>query len=407
MKKAFFILWTLVIWGCDKNEPSPASKSEIFKAFVSKDYDSKNSGDWLLVHDPDGKLIYSSLYESGDTLVVTSEDASIEKVSITLFKSTFESFRKFDLTSYTDVSVGQQWILGRPVEQFKLQPSFGTYTLTAYDIPFNTTLKESTQFGVSTSFEPQPSVPDSYKGKFTHFQNAAHLVYAREANDNLRYKFFDNVMPNQDLSFRYSDLISPESVVSVDTQGARSISLSVFGFDAKPNSEGYGYNVGSYYWDNKPLSIKVGYVNRLKAYYTRLMLDYIDYSHVYEKLGPASQRIWFSKKPEATFLNMTAINFSFEMNGSYQRRSSQWAYKPIGSPVEIINWTVHSPSGSQRLTEFPPEFSRIFPTFEVSRLKHTNTQVFLTGTTYEELIKTKFQDQALPLEYERVSVILW
>lgn len=409
MKKFAFILFVSLIISCDQDDgPAPNNGPELFRLVVDKSYSTTGSGDWLIVHDQEGNLIYSSRFESGDTIYARPSIApSVERLSITFFATAASTPRTYELQSYTDIDVGSQWVLTKISENIPFMTPQGTYTLSALNIPVNATLWESTKFGASAIFEPVPDIPYSFKGTFTRYSQSSHLVFVRDRDNNLRYKFFEDVAANENLSFTYDDLAVPETNIDVNVNGYNQIFLTISGFESESDKNFSGYGVGSAYWDQPRSSIRLGYLDRLKYYRTSLTLRHYLHEVVYEKAGSPPSAINFPEKPEATFHNLNAVAFSASIDQPFQYRHSYWIYQPQNTPVTIIRWDVYSPANEQKLMEFPKEITDLFPSLTLNRMTHINTTFVHSGSTYGDIVETRFKGREQRSEYEMYSSVFW
>jgi hypothetical protein len=409
MKKlTLLIIISSLLFGCDHGDDvHPDNSPEIFKLIIDGSYNTGGSGDWLIVHDQTGKLIYSSRFETGDTLVVRSSVApTAEKLSITLFATFATAVRTFALQSYTDINIGDQWVLRSPVPDLLYPQTEGSFTMTALNIPPYNNLRASTRYGASANFEAQPQIPYSFKGKFARYNDAPQLVSLRDNKDNLRYRFFDDIKLNEEISFSYDDLTVPETIIEVDVFGYDDIFLNVRGTESNATANLWGYEVSGAYWDSQRSTINIGYVDRLKYYKTTLTLLQNSHELVYEKTGGVPESITFPKKVEVNFNNMNAVDFSANLSVPFQRRISQWYYQPQDSP-NTITWTVDSPSNQQKLQPLPKELTDLFPTLHIDRVTHGNTKYILAGSSYEELIDTRFKGKEAVAESEVYSASFW
>ncbi|HEY0740873.1 MAG TPA: hypothetical protein VGD40_05390 [Chryseosolibacter sp.] len=408
MKKPTLIL-TLVVFSvaCSSDDPVARKGVEVFQVIIDKSYDTEGSGDWLVAHDLSGNLIYSSRFETGDTIKIQSPDPAVQQLSITFFATVASAVRTFSLKTYTHIPIGGEWVLRKRDQTYETPRGLGLFTITATDLPPNNLVVGSTHYGINGTFEPLLQIPYAQQGKFMAHANTPQLVFLRDAQDNLRYKFFEGVSEGQDISFTYADLQTPETIIEVNLEGYEDYILSVAGSASKRTGDWSGYDLGHAYREGKFRSVKIGYIDRLKFFKTNLRV-YTPVSMVqYEKTGGVPESINLPTKVEQVLTSAEVTDFSASLNVPFERRHSYWYHQQQGVGMPVIEWTIDSPTGEHKLGPIPNEITELFPMFSISKLRPGTTEFILSGSSYTDLIESTFQGKAMPDEYEIFSASFW
>lgn len=427
------LVFSLLLVACaDKEEAAPLPGKKLFTLYVDPSYNTTNSGDWLIIHDIEGNLLFSELFESGDTVSFeTNETIKDNKLTITRFAFTsayqFDNSesgysgqgKNFKLYTYLDIPLGEEWRLTPPKEPaYHNERQLGTFRFTATDVPLRTKFILSDRFGNSNPFVIAEAGSSSYTTNAVRMSNSPnYLLVIRDPQDNIRYKFFENVIVNDQLTESFADLTkftSAETILSVaGLPTSEYISLAVQGWEDR-TMKNYGYQMGSLYeFQSGRTKLNIGYIDHFPYYRTSLdvALPFYAATYKYQKVGEKPLSIHIPFDARFTIDNRSLTSFSVTPNTLFIRRQSVWNYSAYSKEPEpkflhSIYWVVHGGSNSlsQKIGPLPDNFKKIFPDLDIYKPSHATTTFYLQGDSYYDFVAQFFKGHVAPTEFEIYSV---
>ncbi len=411
---SLFLFLLLLIGACSDDKIVPAKGDKIITLIIDQAVNTTASGDWLIIHGTDGRLLFSKLFDSGDTVIFQSDQVLDGKVNVTLFNYTTQNLQRyFELNTYLHVPVGEVWtIKNKPIDPF-YQYNAGNFTVTAEDVQADTDIVLSDRFGNTNTFEYVPPYTRTYVSKSNLYTDASDfLLTMRDPQDNMRYAFLPEVKATSSYSFSFATMNEPEIIQQVSFPMSDSFYLSVEGLeDGQPRTQS-GYRMLQHAEQNTSRTqINIGYLNRFSYYHTNFGIDYHDTRYQYEKWGTRADAIVLPVDAQFTITNPSVTNFAYATNSDFIRRESLWSvwtYYKNNDIRAITNWHVHGADAvEQKIKELPPQFKTIYPDFSMDDLLHTRTSFYLSGAvTFSDIIDSTFKGKTLPVDHETYSVEL-
>ena len=162
---AFFtLIYLLALTGCSKSNddssPSLIPPKNIIQVKIDTSFLTDQSENWIIAHDINGKLLAYDSFESGDLVILESEnDIPDNRVNITFFQYFVDSRKQHYLESYLSNVIGQEWTLKK--EPFTPQNhgnKTGNFTVSVSGVPEGSAFQLSNRNAMTTAYTWGPGI---------------------------------------------------------------------------------------------------------------------------------------------------------------------------------------------------------------------------------------------------------
>jgi hypothetical protein len=361
-------------------------------------FETSGSDNWVIVHDENGALVAFKNFEDKSVVTVSADHEIVGNIGITLI--TFSTLGGYQLATYFDVEQGKELVL--TTEKPASWGSFlGSFFVRVSGVSAPDQHALSSAIG---KLDNGAGLPGSitFNGSI-YGTNTKFLVQASDG-PSLRYKFLDNVKPNDVLEISFSDMPEFDNVVEFNFPETTNVTLKVDAFDNDPALQAYGYFgfcVSNHSKNDVHSKIRAGYLSELTKYETRLTVGYDDYAYQYVNYGSIPDpNITWPVKSNFTIDSKSVDNFSATTTASFVRRFSMWA-----TENGKASWTVLSPSNKQNIVELPSELTSMHPELTFDKFVHQYTSFVTKDKSYQENIDMIFEGKAIrPSEVVAITV---
>jgi hypothetical protein len=406
MKKILFSSLILVLLTCCTEEADP-SKATYFTLEVDLTYDSRDTDDWVLIHNWNGTLLGYSPFEAGEIIAFdTFPDFIDKKISVTLLKVSEDNGANkfFNFETFLLENSKARWYLKNPPPLNVSPPGPATGNLIvrvtdpALGSPFDAMISTK-----HNSFFPEvqgntfvfPSI------SLTTNENDVFLSIM-DNTGKPRYKFLENVTPGvTDLTL--ADFNTFDKEVEFNFPASTSSAVTVSGYEADDAIADQGYFVNSYlsgiFSGNETSTRVAGYLNRFPRYRTGVSAGYPGYSLRFFSVGGVPSSVTLTDAPSTTLVSNNFKTFGLAGSMEFKRRRSFWYYTGLQANRPItIAWQVHAaPEYLTNPASVPAAISSKYTTLSTALLNHYETELYTESTTLAELIAERFK-QAPPSE---------
>jgi hypothetical protein len=411
MKKyPLIVLSLLSIVSCSEKEVDPKQAPvKIFTLNVAETFGTSSSDDWLILHDVKGKLLFSQRFESGESISFETADKVGDKINVTIFRNSQPqglADKYYDLTSYLQIATGDEWtLMPTDVLTDNANTKIGNFDITVTNVDNSDGVFLTDKYGKAGNALWSGGTY-SYNSQSPMYTNASsYLLTIRDLQDNIRYKFFDNVKDKDSYTISFLNMAVPESIMDVSFAESSQVSCFVTGFESGQAATDFGYWMYNEFNSKTRTKIKIGYLNRLPVYSIFLSVGYTGKGYSYFKHGAKPTSINFPVDATFTLNDKTLNTFAFTSNVHSDRRESRWEFRDmVNTPRTFLQWIVNGSEGEQRLGDLPAEFTTLFPELKVDKFKHVGTTFYTTGDSYANLINTTFKGHPKASEVEYYSV---
>lgn len=377
------------------NEPNEPETEVYFtlNTFVRPN-DFRESEDWIILHDANGKLLNYKLYTPGDMLVFEAPtDSLTDVISVSYLRYGVEDNTE-DYTIRTTTGIEKGYV----------------ETLGPYDAPGNDPLVRTGEFDVFINDIPNPfrvasptmshistkngALGASFSG--TGFDDGIefeigqvvkydglddYLISILDGNNDLKYHLVSNP-DGQDVSLEYTtDFFESDMDISFTLPPYRSYRVNIGGFlENQEFSQDGGYrlhdviSVVNTEVNTNPL--KIGYLNMFPKYRTVFAVTFDDYSYSIVKYGNPLEVLEIPQKPNFTITDNSINTFRFNVDIEYNRMVSTWRYREgsrATQDLSITTWTVESPGRNESVVgALPEEILEKYTTLNSDKIEYDN-----------------------------------
>lgn len=394
--------------------------NEVYFTFnIEMEYLDNDS--WIILYDEIGNLLDYKSYNGKDFLEFKKRSDSIPKsITVTLFSTTQSSPSQYAFSSISQVEVGTKWNIISPEvntenTDHQISPVIGEFELEVSeakgpDYYQQNLLTNCKGYGANTKgyaiFHDENGLSTYKFNPIPIKENENNYLYSKLDYDlNLKYYWFENVQPNDELNVKYSDFSDYDSYLDLPFVENQYFSLNVLAFENDdvlkqkyPNYTGYillDIDSNTY---SQSGPVNPGYLDRFNWYRTEI--------HMYRGIDkPSFHYLNYSDKPEISIpesdfniTNKSLSNLTFSTNISYVRKESYFTTNFNGVDP-ITYWRIYSGEDQYpKIGIVPQELLDIYPEIDLDNLEYSNTNLYLDfsyshedylnyyeNTTYSEL----------------------
>ena len=399
-------------------EPESPTPIVYFTYEIGSNINTKDTNDFILIHDNKGKLLDFKTYESNQILVFEAlKDSLTETISITkLHAQIGNGYESFGFETNVEVVQESVW---KSTNSYLAPESVGTFNLIIDNIPEISQYYIKTRFGQISVANEIMNMNDGKALVLNGIDIMAQEEYSISILDmdkNLRHLFFNAPLDGETVSFDYKDLMDYDSYLDVDLPSNSQHLCSVIGFitdfsrDAKNTFEtSLDMNFGQL----EPSAFaRLGYLDKYENQWTRFFSRTDDYTYLYQKVGGRPDKITVAPKPEIIIKEGSMTNLSFTTSTDYFTKGVRWSRtQETGSGEDYfysyISWSIISPADSGPVIfELPLALKEAYPQIDLEELVLDNITLYTQGHPYQTYLKYQFEEpeQHREGEYESLSI---
>lgn len=382
------------VMGCEEDSPGEVTPTMLVSVTVEPQF-AVGFDRWMIIHDEAGEILEFKEFATDEPFeIITSKPVKGSTITMTTLYHLFGQYgHTFSIASYTNLEIGQAITMHGPGSGSAgagAEIGIFTYTLSNF--------QGFSYGGLSNKFG---SVSVGYTGGaggniFTCrlYANAdKHIFHVSDEAGNLKYAILNNPVADGAYSINANELLNFDKTVQFTFPATNDIFTTQRGKEPGQSSGGYVLNRYTPWYDVTRTSLKLGYLNSLSGYDTKLWLTYPDKVNLtYTNIGtiPTGEVPW-PAKTDFTVSNESLGSFLCSAVKPFNYRTSQWSFS-TGVPGVSITWVVYSPSTAHKVSGLPQEILDRYPDLVLNELKYSRTTYHHGTQKYSDYISSTFKD---------------
>jgi hypothetical protein len=405
-----FALFSLLLinLSCDnESDPAEPQATPLLKLTVENSFPTKNVDNWVMVHDKNGVLIDAKKFETGQVVTIeTEEQIPDDLISVTLLS--FDSTNTLpqvpvDLRTYSHLLKGQQWTL----KLASVPQSSGSPT--SFSIGVSGVNNRPLSYAVSSETGGKKRGYSFAAGLITsdvtyYEKDEATFMVAMELEEGQpKYRFIENVVPNEYYEFPVSNLQNFDHTLDVSFPTTERTICDLWTYNA--NTKYYGGFKLFETTDFSPRSrLKLGYLDRFDKYRLFIFLWYSKGYYHYECLGNLPKSIDFPFDVDFDLKNTSINEFSIAGNPEYDYLTSGYQINETGNPKVFVSWSISSPKPGVKILTFPKPLTDTYKFLNIDKFDHSGTTFFIgQSLLYDDFVSMSYKGMA-EKEFEQYGV---
>ncbi|MBT2162268.1 hypothetical protein [Zobellia barbeyronii] len=418
---ALIIFVFLITVSCSENETTtvepPVNKGEqeepaepvsviYFTLTVDASTNTKETEDWIIIHNDTGEILDFKSYEAGDVLTFESLETEVtNKITVSHLRRILNLTEDgYFIQTYTDIDNGSNWKFTEGTA-INLTPSIGTFDINITNIP-----SRSTKIPHAVSSLEHIPYQFVYAGSLINSSYVDFrinnidlrtetdiIVSIMDDNFDMKYRFVNDVKVGDAYNFDYSEFMAFDSSLIIDLP-ATTKTLVYDVFTINENTLRKGYHLNSYgYWSyGIPDKIKLGYLNKFNNYLSDIILTFDKTQYRYISIGPKPESLIIREDLFFTPENSSIFEFTFTTNvDTIIRKNNSW-YTSTGKhniDFAYLRWSITSPGHDYPVIgEIPDELKKMYPAMKINDLKYDYSTIQIKSIPYQEWITKWYVD---------------